>query len=685
MDDALNFAPSRVRSGGVVMVITLLAIILIASLLFYVFNVGTSVQSRVVTQHAADSAAIGGASQVARSMNTVAMNNVETARLIAAVSYLDGVPLAVDLSITDATESELGDVDALAQAVSGQLRAGVTDVWFARKLREMIDQSNPDSVIAEQQYMRELDELFRNQPNLIPEMTHYQAPSGNMGKMHQAMRSMDAHSQAVMATLAESAQTAAIQSVQANLGQEGDATAGLLLPATPYIPWQRGKFADYERPMKYGLLPGSDRRLDFDGTGIGFGQIDNEEINRGPWDALFGWRTTDRINDDPGSIPSTSRLPPQMGRARSGREPEEYRVFGPQHVMLWRTVPGREFSWLRDHLGDIYSCKSSYLWSDAVSRTVTDSKWEIDIDYDDERSSDRNSEYARKYDSTEISAVMYVIVEIKSRIKDDPGLPQRQGITWDYVDIPQRRSPRVDYRGGSTIPNTSSHPPYSVDPRSIVSGPTWKKIDDHIWRMSAVYETDPYGPDRGGDPSIGLAPKLSTDDAGNQVYVAQKVYWQVGYMLVGVNVGEQIEVTNPWEGFNKKADDAPAPIDIDHGMLPANNYNARFEYLTFLGVARQSNSPKFWPSRFQGDKPYPYNTAIAQAYVFNNHSWDLWTQAWQANLEPVDVDHFDDWVQKAEDAVNNRPNVSGLESQVIDEMAENLRILEPLAPVMLNH
>ena len=45
--------------------------ILIASLLFYVFNVGTSVQGRVVTQHAADAAAIGGASQVARAMNTV--------------------------------------------------------------------------------------------------------------------------------------------------------------------------------------------------------------------------------------------------------------------------------------------------------------------------------------------------------------------------------------------------------------------------------------------------------------------------------------------------------------------------------------------------------------------------------------------------------------------------------------
>ena len=341
-----------------------------------------------------------------------------------------------------------------------------------------------------------------------------------------------------------------------------------------------------------------------------------------------------------------------------GREPEEYYVFGPAHVMLWRTVPRRDFSRLRNHLGSIYSCKSSYLWSDLTSRTVQDTRWEIDIDYDDERSSDRNSEHARKYDSTEISEAMYIIVEIKSRIKDDPGLPQRQGITWDYVDIPNRRSPRVSFRGGAAVPGGSSHPPYSVTPGTVISGPTWKKVDDHIWRMSAVYETDPYGPDRGGDPAIGLAPKLGTDDDGNQVYVPQEVYWQVGYMLVGVNIGEQIEVTNPWEGFDKDADDAPAPIDFDHQALPAGDDFARLQYLTFLGVARQSNRPKFWPTRFQGDKPYPYNTAIAQAYVFNNHSWDLWTQSWQANLEPVNADIFDGWVSLAQDAVSVGPRVS---------------------------
>ena len=154
--------PIAPRSRGVVMVIALLAIVLIASLLFYVINVGTSVQGRVVTQHTADAVAIGGASQVARSMNTVAMNNVETARLIAAVSILDGLPLAVDMSITDATEENLGDTDALAIAAAAQLRSGVVDVWFKTLLQRMMDEADSQSVVSEQRYLRELDDLSRS-------------------------------------------------------------------------------------------------------------------------------------------------------------------------------------------------------------------------------------------------------------------------------------------------------------------------------------------------------------------------------------------------------------------------------------------------------------------------------------------------------------------------------------------
>ncbi|MEM1099127.1 MAG: pilus assembly protein TadG-related protein, partial [Planctomycetota bacterium] len=73
----------RVRSSdhaGVVLVAALLALVLLASAVFFVFNVGTHIHRKIETQHAADAAAIAGAGWVARTMNLVAMNNVESAR-----------------------------------------------------------------------------------------------------------------------------------------------------------------------------------------------------------------------------------------------------------------------------------------------------------------------------------------------------------------------------------------------------------------------------------------------------------------------------------------------------------------------------------------------------------------------------------------------------------------------------
>ncbi len=678
-------ARCRGREGGVVMVITLLAIILIASLLFYVYNVGTSVQGRVVTQHAADASAIGGASQVARSMNTVAMNNVETARLIAAVSMLDGVPLAVDFSITDETETELGDVDALADAVTDQVRRGVVDDWMDRKLREMTDAGNPDSVYAERDYLIALDRLFRSQPDLIPEMTWYQAPSGQMGRMHQAMRSMDAHSQAVMNVLSETAQSAASRSAVANLGNEGDRDGGLLLPAAPTIPWERGEFVDYERPTKYGLLPGSDRRLGVDNTSTGFGQIDDELIRRGPWDAIFGWRYTDRIQADSGSVPTGTGQPPRMSTPSPGREPEDYRVYGPESMIV-RLFPWRRYSRLRSHLWNLHAIKSNYLWSDAATRTVLDANWEIDIRSDNERSDDLNDEYVYGLEESRIRQTMFVVVEIKSRLADEQGLASRQGLTWNYVDEPGRRSPRVMYRSGWRDPRDG--PPINI--RGSSGPPTWERIQDYIWRLSTTYETNPYAPNNGGDPDIGLPPIQSgTDDDGNPVYEAQEVHWEIDFMLVGVNIGDDIEVINPWEGFNRNDNDAPAPIDLVHGRLPADSDSARWDYLTFMGLARSSNRPSFWPTRFQGNRAYPYNTAIAQARVFNNHSWDLWSQTWQAQLEPVDAQRFSEWVARSEQAADfaadDSEGVFGLESDEVSEVADHLRSVESLAPLMLNH
>ncbi len=670
------------RCKGVVMVIALLAIVLIASLLFYVINVGRSVQGRVVTQHAADSAAIGGAAQVARSMNTVAMNNVETARLITAVSVLDGLPLAVDMSITDATEEGLGDLDAVGQSVSAQINSGVIDTWFDSMLRTMMDGSDSESVVSEQRHLRELDELFRNQPDLIPQMTHYIVKkSGEMGSMHKAMRSMDAHSRAVMQTFGETAQSAATRSVHANLGNDDPGNAGLLLPAVPGIPWERGVFDDFERPVRYGMLPGQDRRLVADSVAKGFAQVDDEITNRGPWDAVFGWRL--RVPDPQPEMPGISNAPvpnppsdPQTG----------YKPFGPE-TMLIRGLFWSPYSQLRQHIWNLYSTKSNYLWDGEASRDLSyGSNWEIDIDHDDERSTDRNSDYVFGLPRSDIRQTAFVIGEIKSRLADEQGHPGRKGITWNNIHGRGRRhSPFVIYRGGWFDPRDGS--PIRLNPQSIKGTPTWRKVQDHIWRLSAVYETDPLGPELGGDLSIGLPPKRSRSDAdGNSEYQAQEVYWEIDVMLIGVNVGPGDTVRNPWEGFDRNSEDAPAPIDFIHEQFQPNDTTRR-QSLTFLGVARQPSRPDFWPTRFNGDRAYPYNSAIAQAYVFNNHSWDMWTQTWQAQLQPVT--RFDDWVDQADDAtavVQTFPElVPWLEPDEVEEVAEYLRSVQTLAPVMLNH
>jgi len=310
-------------------------------------------------------------------------------------------------------------------------------------------------------------------------------------------------------------------------------------------------------------------------------------------------------------------------------------------------------------------------------------------EYDNERSSDRNSDHAFGLDRSDISQTMFVVVEMKSRLANERGLPQQRGISWNYVDIaPHRQSPRVLTRGGWHDPRVG--PPININLRNVESAPTWSRVQDHIWRLSTSYMTDPDGPDHGGDLSIGLPPEqIGTDSDGNPIYAEQEVFWHFDIMLVGVNVGERIEVTNPWAGFDRTAEEAPAPIDLVHDQLPPNDYSARLRELTFLGVARQSNRPTFWPTRFQGDKAYPYNTAIAQAHVFNNHSWDLWSQTWQAKLEPVNADYFDDWVDEAdaaaEIAASDATAANNLDPVRVQEVADYLRSLQTLAPVMLNH
>ena len=77
------------RRRGVVMIITLLAIVLMVALVLFVLNLGQQVNRRIAVQDTADATAIAGSTWVARTLNTVAKNNVTLSRYIALVTVLD--------------------------------------------------------------------------------------------------------------------------------------------------------------------------------------------------------------------------------------------------------------------------------------------------------------------------------------------------------------------------------------------------------------------------------------------------------------------------------------------------------------------------------------------------------------------------------------------------------------------
>ncbi len=108
------------RQRGQILVIILLGTAVLASLIFYVINVGDTINTKVAMQNAADSTAIAGAAWMAKSFNIIAMNNVAQSRMIAIVPVVDALPLSTRMAYTEikAWEERLGLLRTLTAAES---------------------------------------------------------------------------------------------------------------------------------------------------------------------------------------------------------------------------------------------------------------------------------------------------------------------------------------------------------------------------------------------------------------------------------------------------------------------------------------------------------------------------------------------------------------------------------------
>jgi len=97
----------------------------------------------------------------------------------------------------------------------------------------------------------------------------------------------------------------------------------------------------------------------------------------------------------------------------------------------------------------------------------------------------------------------------------------------------------------------------------------------------------------------------------------------------------------------------------------------------------------FWPSRFKTISPIDGTLAVAQAKVFNNKSFGLWTQDWQVQLMPVTriVPQGDNesWVSMLQAGIGDAgaANVSPDELEIA---LKYLSCLDPeMATIFMNH
>jgi len=655
------------RNKGVVLVITLLAVVLLAALVLYVFNMGQQTNARIAAQNEADSAANAGAGWVARSLNTVAMNNTAMARLISNIAVIDALPLAVEFTYKEQLDAHTTtDQQGLSQAMEQQLSRGIEDWWVRDKVNEMVNRIGRANDSRQQEFaeraeelriLESFDQLFNSPHGDVAALTFYNAPGGR-GLLWQAMYSLDELNMLTMENLGILAQLNAVRGAQVNADSRSTPTT-VMLPVEPSIPWKRGEFRDFQRPVRQGLLPRD---------------TDDKETNRGPYDAVHGWRqprggrATGYSNQT--SVAGGGRGNVNIGRGTdqdfvvTGREDATaYTVYGPHQWMMHHASNMRRnnlrFSRFDHWLRVISEIKLQYAFGSSAIQTIIDPKWQIRL---------QDAIQIAENNRSSIVETAFVVVEIKSRYPLSERPPTPEGMLegpnkyWQYVTRHRPSMPWVTRQRGWVDPNS-----WNI-----------QKINDHIWRDEWTYQVY-------FDRDLGIEPQY---DAQGQM-IPQPVYRIDHYIFAGVNIGEPVQVRNPFNFSGRQG--LPAPVELDLRELGPRNMAARDHYLRFMTVVRHNEKAPLWPTLFASRSPGKHNMAVAQAEVFNDHSWDLWTQMWRSQLRIIEAgqegetNQFSQWVRRFENQQENMGIIPDFTEEDAQSFLEYLRSIEPLAPAMLNH
>jgi len=208
---------------------------LLAGLLFLVSNTGDQLNRRVQVQGAADSAALTGATWMARGLNTISFCNVTNTQLLSLIVLLDTLETVVPPSmecIDDLTEN-IGS-SAAGHDIPLDDR---TCTWLA-----------VGNAAAEKEVISRLWDIVQAIP--MDEYLSY-----DDGVLWECIKLLDGFEQAMLRVTPLVAQREAME-----VAKKNGADFGFVLPLWPELPAERGSFSDFRDPMERGRLPSSSDR-----------------------------------------------------------------------------------------------------------------------------------------------------------------------------------------------------------------------------------------------------------------------------------------------------------------------------------------------------------------------------------------------------------------------------------------
>ena len=693
------------RRRGQVLIIALIGMGVLVGLVFYVYNAGDQINRRLEMQGAADAVAVTGAGWMARSMNVVAMNNVGEAKMISLVPVLDTQPLASAMAMEE--------VAAWEQALAGIVRQPRIDPRASAQTETYLREGT-ESLRARMEVQRDILRPFAesiNRPNFDMEtITHWAKPgtpgSPPHGKLWRAAMTMEEFSRAAVATCGELAQQRA-----ARMGRRDGATAAFLSPVLPEMPARLGEYMDFQPPIR-GYCKVFSEYAGMRPTGGNGGAIPDMAYPHrlGPWARLHRWRHYDSQFIETGRewVPGTpgrgesggvdsamsniggrtvgrrATSPNDRGRPggwnRQGySEVNAYRTYGPywwakDHIHWWARGTNEDPGKLRDtlyytYLRIISDIKVDYMFPAGGIGEITRTQeihypnWIVDYPVCVQIGSNPDNQ---------VTSTMFYVVEIASKYPDgSPGF-MTPGTFRTNGEYPIAQWVQGWYDPAWLVD--------ANDPNCHV-----QQVSNYVWKEESTYWTE-------GDPELGIRQERIPPGDPDGAAVRHTVYYYQWLFFGGIDIGGTVEVSNPanWDQFER----LPVPILIDTstgdygGDDPDEGW--RRERFMYLGVARKRTEAPVWPQKFSHVNPLEGMLTIAQAKVFNNKSWDLWTQDWRVQLAPVTKlgpeSNPESWVARLVEDITSSAQVDSVETEEVETAHQYLSSLDPeMARLYLNH